>query len=161
MSTDVPGYLTNSTEVLNCSKHPWPCYGLGLPGRYPSSSLLFPNARVPLSQFSRRPATDLRWAQATDDLWFSTTHRKGNHQVNFIVILCHVTKLCHPQNCDCLSGFIRFLGTTRSYQDHTTEYLTVSQSVVNSSVFGNHGWSVAGAQRKSVARPAADPGQWD
>ena len=71
----------------------------------------------------------------------------------------------------------RFRGTIklRSYQGHTTDgapyfyrpkaivtpYLTVSQTGRNSSVVENHVWSVAGALHKSVARPAADPGQWD
>ena len=40
-------------------------------------------------------------------------------------------------------------------------YLTVSQTGINYSIVENYVWSVVGALVKFVARPAADPGQWD
>ena len=77
---------------------------------------------------------------------------------------CPLFIVCNP-------GSLRQWGLTRITLQSTvlipaesrpvTSYLTVSQTGANSSVVENHGWFVAEALCKFVARSVADPRQWD
>ena len=76
---------------------------------------------------------------------------------SFVVVPCDYMYVTVPRNYTVLPGpYYRVPYLYRPIAV-VTPCLAVSQTEITSSVVKNHGWSVAGALRKSAARSVVDP----